>query len=861
MTDSESKPYSRSQKERVMDAELTFGQWLRRTRRAYDLTQAELAVQAGCAVGTLRKLEADELIPSKQLAVRLANVFGIPAAERAAFVAYARGQADPPPALPRERHAATSAPSILPPRRHNLPISPTTFIGRAGEVALVRDRLRQPDVHLLTLTGPGGTGKTRLALQVATTLLDDFADGVWFMDLAPIRDSALVVSIIASAFQLLDSGGAMLADRLLAYLSDKQLLLLLDNFEQVVEAAPLLAELLAAAPQLRLLVTSRVVVGVYGEYHVPVPPLNVPGPQPLPPLDHLVKNEAVQLFLVRAQAATGRFLLTPANAPLVVELCQHLDGLPLAIELAAARLRHLPLETVLGRLSSRLTLLTGGARTLPQRQQTLRDTLTWSYDLLTPDEQRLFRRLAVFVGGWTLEAAEAVCNVSGDLPFAVLDGLATLLDQSLLRQAEGVNGEPRFTMLETIREYALERLTEHGEVEKLRQQHAENYLALAEAAQPEADGLQRRTWLERLEAEHDNLRAALEYLSAHEASEHLARLCAALTWFWWLRGDFRVARAWVNQMVARRDQLPAPLRAKALLRCVRLFHNRADVAFALLEEGLTLYRTLGDQHGIAEALIELGVTQAFYADNAVAGVTLEEGLALSRTVGYTAGIAMALGWLGKIRLEQGDAAGAAALLEESLLLYQRLGNSNEITTVLAYLGWVAELQGDYQRANARYAEALARRQQMGDRRGIAAMLAILGNVALKQGDIAQAVALQTESLDIYRVIWWRPGIGWALQAFGTIAGMLGQADRAARLLGAEEALRDEDGYKIVVTTRDQYDHILTSIQATLGTEVFATAWSAGRAMTLDQALAEVELLRLALTPAAPIPPAFAHTGE
>ena len=426
-------------------------------------------------------------------------------------------------------------------RRNNLPIQLTPFIGREQELAAIQDILTREDARLLTLTGPGGAGKTRLGLQVAAELSDRFADGVFFVYLAPINDPALVMPTIAQTLDIREETGQPWPARMREALLQKQMLLLLDNFEQVVNAAMQVGELLAACPQLKIIVTSREALHVRGEREFPVPPLPLPDVKHLPDLTSLSSNTAVALFVQRAQATKPDFQLNNANARAIVEICVRLDGLPLAIELAAARVKLLPPQALLARLDQRLAVLTGASRDVPARQQTLRNTIAWSYNLLDAVEQRLFRRLSVFVGSCTLEAVEAVCVTSGneDQAEQILDTIASLLDKSLLQQMEQEGGEPRFTMLETIREYGLERLIANGEIEATRQAHAEYYLALAEKAEPELAGPQQATWFDRLEREHDNLRAVMEWCLEREDSgqriEMALRLAGALRQFWEVR--------------------------------------------------------------------------------------------------------------------------------------------------------------------------------------------------------------------------------------------------------------------------------------------------------------------------------------
>ncbi|HUG38092.1 MAG TPA: AAA family ATPase, partial [Candidatus Limnocylindrales bacterium] len=498
-------------------------------------------------------------------------------------------------------------PSEFPPLRtlearpHNLPLQATTLLGRAREVAAARERVLRDDVRLLTLTGPGGTGKTRLALQVAAELIDHFADGVFFVPLAPISDPGLVASTVALTLGIRDPGGRPVLENLREHLRDRQILLVLDNFEQILLAAPLVGELLAVCRGLKVLVTSRAPLELRGEQEFPVPPLALPDPKHPPPIEALGQYGAVALFIERATAIRPDFAVTNDNAPAVAEICVRLDGLPLAIELAAVWIRLLSPQAMLTRLERRLPLLTGGARDLPARQQTLRGAIAWSYDLLDEGERALFRRLAIFVGGCTLEAAEAVCNPEGDLGLDVLDGVASLVAKSLLRQEEGPEGEPRFGMLETIREYGLEQL----EADATRGRHAAFFLAFAEEAEPKLLGAEQVTWLQRLEAEHDNFRAVLGRSRVGEVAADVGlRLAGALQWYWRVRGLLGEGRGWAETMLA----LPGAAartaaRARALNAAARLANLQADYTAArpLALESAAIAREVGDLAGVARA--------------------------------------------------------------------------------------------------------------------------------------------------------------------------------------------------------------------------------------------------------------------
>lgn len=731
-------------------------------------------------------------------------------------------------------------------RPTNLPAQPTPLIGRDREMAHVCILLRNDNVRLVTLTGPGGTGKTRLGLQVAAELLDEYIDGVFFVALASLHDPDLVVTTIAQTLGLHEDSNRPLIETLTTFLRDRQILLILDNFEQVIPAAPVIGELLAAAPGVKILVTSREVLHIYGEHEFPVPPLELPNLKQLPPVVMLANVATIALFMQRAQAIRPDFALTVENAPIVANICARLDGLPLAIELAAARIKLLPPRAILDRLTNRLKLLIGGARDLPTRQQTLRGTIDWSYNLLTTDEQTLFARLVVFVGGCSLEAVEAVCNATGDLEIDELDGLASLVDKSLLRQEEGIDGEPRFTMLETIREYALERLTESGVVTALSAQHATFFTDLAEQAEPELTGPQQVVWLNRLEQEHDNLRAALEWALTSGAAEIATRLGAALWRFWWTRGHLTAGRRRLTQVLEHSAAVAPRLRARALDAAGVLVHSQCDYAqaVALYEESLALWQQLGDKEGTATVLNNLGIVANEQGDYVRARAFYEQSLALRRELGDDINIAKTLINLGTVAHDQGDYRQAETAYQESLALFQTLGDKWSITLTLSNLANLALSQNDYQRATRCAEAALVLSRELGDRVGIAHALSNLAHATTYQHDHERAIALYQESLLNFYELQDRSGVAECLEGLASVSAAQGNSLPAIQLWSAAEALRDAIGAPLAPADRAAYDRQLATARAHLDETTLAAAQARGRAMSLEQVLAYVlEILR------------------
>jgi non-specific serine/threonine protein kinase len=715
-------------------------------------------------------------------------------------------------ARPPDPAAARLTPIVAftPPERSplgDLPLPLTSFVGREGEVAAVAVLLGDVAVRLVTLTGPGGVGKTRLALRVAEELAGGFPDGVWFVPLAPVRDPALVADAVAGVLGVRETASRTFVAGLQGFLRDKQALLLLDNLEHVLEAAPLATDLLSTCPRLKILATSRAALRLSGEHGFAVPPLALPDLADLPPLDRLSETPAVRLFVERARATRADFALTAGNAAAVTQVCHRLDGLPLAIELAAARVAVLPLQALLVRLDRRLALLTGGARDQPPRLRTMRDAIAWSHDLLTPAEQTLFRRLSVFVGGCTLEAAEAVAGETG---LDVLDGIISLVNKGLLGLVDASAGSPdpgapRYGMLETIREFGLEQLKGSGEEEAIRLSHAAWSVGQAERFLESmlSSWLALLEWLNRIEADLDNLRAALAWLERTGDAAGVLRLAGSLGEFWLFHNHRQEGRGWLERALdpARGVAVPAAVRALGLRAAALLAVNRGDYAeaSALGTDCLTLWRDVGDRQGTALALHVLGFVDLAQGHYDQAVVHIGEAQALFEALGNRWWVAATRsGIRGRAAHGRGDLAEATAIFEAALPVFRELEDPINAMVTLNHLGFVACDRSDRVGAAARFAASLPHLRQVG-----------------AQWTLAD----------------WLAGVA-------TLAETCGAPEQAARWFGAADALCVEHGHAYTLPERASIERAIGAARATLGEAAFAGGLAAGRTLPLAEAIDE-----------------------
>lgn len=707
------------------------------------------------------------------------------------------------------------------------------FIGRERELRWAKDLLAKR--RFVTLLGPGGLGKTRLALQLAVDVADDYADGAFFIPLDAIRDPALIVSTIAYQVGVTDKGDQPLPKSLQTFLRDKSILLVLDNFEQVLRAAPRVAELLAAASNLKVLVTSRAPLDVRGEHIYEVPPLTLP--EARAPLDDWLNYSAIALFVSRIRSFQPGFALTPETAPYVFEICARLDGLPLALELAAAQIKTLPIHRLAEQLDRRFYFANPNPQLLAH-QQTLQTLIGWSYDLLNDAERELFRRLAVFAGGWDAESAGEVLGAAGvDLDLR----LSPLVAQSLVI-VEARAEQLRYRTLDTIREYARGRLAESGEAERLSRRHAEYFLNLARQAEEELTGDQQTRWLNRLDREHDNFRAALEWAVESNAADLAQMLCSRLCAFWQTRGYLSEGHAWLTRVLAL-EATPTAARADALNAAGNIAWSQGDytAARAWHETGLALRRELGDVAAIARSLHNLGIVAMHQGDYAAAQKLHIESLAIKRTLGNAFGVANSLNELGILASAQDDLTAALAYHTESLGLRREQSDTQGIAISLINLGALAIHQAQWERAQAQCAESLTLFREVGDKDGMAIALANLGRLAAQGGDDSQATMHLHDSLRLFAEVGNRGRYPLCLEELAGVAQRRGRFTRAAQLFGAAATIAEGIGFPLLPEHRGlNTAHDLTRLCTQMTTTEFETAWEAGRAMP------EAEAVRFAL---------------
>jgi predicted ATPase/Tfp pilus assembly protein PilF/DNA-binding XRE family transcriptional regulator len=755
----------------------------------YRFTQEVFAHEVGCALSTIRKLEQGILRPSRELALRMAQVLKLPHDLAEQFVQAARSEEPSSahqPHLSPPSFSSDAVPLIV------LPDPITSFVGREDEVAHLVGRFNDSNVRLLILTGPGGVGKTRLAIRVGEQLAKQPGQeltSIVFVPLAALQDPRLVLDAIAKALHIPESGGDSVWQRLIDALRNERLVLILDTFEHLLDASHDIAALLTACPQLRMLVTSRSVLAVYGENVFPVAPLPLPEPISENDLAKLAENAACSLFVGRARAANPAFALTASTAPTIAEICRRLDGLPLALELAAARSRLLSVDALLARLTHRLDFLTSGPRTVDKRQQTLRSTIDWSYGLLDPARQQLFNRLAVFVGSFDVSAIMSICYDQPVPEPALLDDLDVLVGSSLLQAESTGSDEPRFRLLDMLREYAYERLAADGSAEKLQHQHAEYYRQRAEQAAPELVGAAQVAWLDRLELDHDNLRAALHWAYTNRKGDIAVAMAAALGRFWWLRGYLNEGRRWLQLGLAHHEGVRLELRAKALYW--------------------------------------LGILAIHQGDYIYANVTLVDGLALYQSLQETEGIALALNALGVVANREGDHRLAQERYEQSLAIARANQNVERMATGLNNLGYTLLLRGDLQHARGCLRESLALAQNVHDSQGQAFALTNLGLVALAQQQYWRAQVLLEASLRLFFPLGDLRSIAEALEGLAEVALAEGDATTAAQRLGAAAECRREIAAPLAAHARGRIERLTNSAREQIGERTFAEEWRAG----------------------------------
>ena len=811
--------------------DISFGEWLRQRRHILDLTQQELADQVGCARITLRRIEAGALKPSRELAVILLQKLGAPEVELEAWIRFARGLSGFP---------TTPTGSFPGKRLTNLPTLLTSFIGREKEQQEILDLIRK--YHLVTLVGLGGVGKTRLSLQAAQEAFGMFPDGVWLVDLAPILDPLLVSRTTAVTIGLREEPQRPVIDVLCDFLAEKNLLLIVDNCEHLVDACAHMAEkILQHAPNVRIVATSREALGITGEVTYRVRSLELPNLKHLPPAGLLSRYEAIALFIDRATAADSTFRLMDGTAPTLAQICSRLDGIPLAIELAAAKLGVLSLSQISERLDDRFRLLTGGSRTAAPQHQTLQAAIDWSYDLLSPSEQTLFRRLAVFVNGWTLEAAEFICSDTGTQPEDILELLTQLISKSLVNREETIN-KPRYRMLETIRAYALKKLEASGEMKATCLRHLIFFGRMVDEAEHNFKGPNQAIWYSRLDSELDNLRVAMTWFRGVENAEIRLQFTAGLWRYWKNRGHTSEGRRHLNDILE--DLLPGPDRqtsayARALNAAGSLAYYEGDLAYSerSRKEALAIFENLNDKAGIANCLNGLGNTAISQGNYDAALQSYEESLAIRRELGDKWGIARLLGNLGLLAYFQIDYPQARSLHSESLALFRELQDEEGMANELVNLGDVVRHQSELSLAHSFYQESAVISAKLMDQWGLGYALMGMGDVALAQDDLPGASFLYRDCLIIFQRGADYSGLPFALESVAALAFARNKPEPATQLLGAADTLRRNTNSPLPPPNHAAHRKNLSLLREQLDASAFSFAWAKGQAMTIDRAVA------------------------
>ncbi len=815
---------------------ITFPEWLRQRRRLLDLTQQALADQVGCARITLRRIESGALKPSRQLALILVEKLGIPAAEREAWGQFARNLSDFP---------GKTGPALTPPQRStNLPAAQSSFIGRTKEQVKVTSLIVRH--RLVTLTGPGGVGKTRLSIKVGEQVLSEYGDGVWLVELAALNEPALLPQTVMALFGIVAQSNISHIEALTNFLRTKTALLILDNCEHLIDACARLADtLLQNCPNLKILATSREPLGITGEAIYPVPPLGLPDLAQL--LENFREYETVRLFEERAQLASTDFSLTLENASPVAQICHRLDGIPLAIELAAGHVSMFSPEQIATRLNESFNLLTGGSRTALPRQRTIRASIEWSWKLLSDSERILLRRLAVFAGGWILESAETVCNADVTGAYQVSETMSQLVAKSLVavRQARPefdrreLHREPRYHLLETIREFALEQLREANEESGIRDNHLDFFMKLAEDAEPKLKTSEQLAWLDRLETERGNLRAALGWALMAGKVDQQARLASALARFWVIRGPMMEGQQWLDAILAHNETLSSGVRAKTYWAAgyLAFSQGRYTAAQPLLEYGLYLAREINDQRLIAESLRILSGTIRNLGDPVTARAYVSESLSIFQELSERWGIGWSLCYLALAISSEGDGSTAFRLLKESLKLFRQLGENRSIAWSLIELADIAYAQQDYVQAEVFSRESLALFDELGDHRGVDRTLRLQGNAARGLQQLELASSLFVQSLNLNYEQGDQEGIALCLLEMAELAGVQANFVRAGHLIGWVDAMREQIADPRWPVEQAVVDREIAGIITNIGALAFQAVYDRGKSMTLDEVVA------------------------